>query len=164
MQQNGSACFDLSAYLSPLIVCIDTYNRILMHTVKTVSPLPERDGARGINIEPGEVAFIPTGLIFDIPSGFKISIYPRSGTAGKKHVKLANGVAVIDEDFVQQTMVLIFNDSQMRQSVCHRDRIAQAEIVPVIQARFTELSKKPDIKTDRTGGLGHTGDSEFQFK
>jgi len=152
-----SACFDVPIYLGSSIVYIDTYNRLLLHSVKSVSNLPERDGARGINLEPGECGFFPTGLIFDIPEGFEMNIFPRSGNSGKKHIKLANCVAVIDEDYVQQTMLLIFNDSEMRQSICHGDRLAQAKILPVWRASFVELNDIPQQKTDRSGGLGHTG-------
>ncbi len=54
-------------------------------------------------------------------------------------------------------MLLIFNDSEVRQSICHGDRLAQAKIVPVWRAAFTEISVAPQQKTDRNGGLGHTG-------
>lgn len=152
-----SACFDLTVFLGSDVVYIDTYNRLLLHSVKSISTLPERDGARGINLEPGECGFFPTGLIFDIPEGYEIDVYPRSGNSGKKHIKLANCVAVVDEDYTQQTMLLIFNDSEMRQSICHGDRLAQAKIVPVWHASFSVLQSPPKQKTDRVGGLGHTG-------
>lgn len=152
-----SACFDISIYMGSNILYIDTYNRLLLHSVKSISNLPERDGARGINLEPGECGFFPTGLIFDIPEGFEIDVFPRSGTSGKKHLKLANCVAVIDEDYIHQTMLLIYNDSEMRQSICHGDRLAQAKIVPVWKAHFVDLNSAPEQKTNRVGGLGHTG-------
>jgi len=152
-----SACFDLPAYLGKEIVCVDIYNRMLMHLIKTVAPMKERDGERGFSIEPGESAFVPTGLIFDIPENFKLTLYPRSGSAGKKHLKLSNCVGIVDEDFTKPTMLLIFNDSEQRQIICHGDRLAQAEIVPVYKALF-EISDEPIAqKTDREGGFGHTG-------
>lgn len=152
-----SACFDLRAYLGPEIICVDTHNRILMHSKRTVSPLPNRDRKRGIYLEPGECAFIPTGIIFDIPENLQMLIFPRSGLAGKFHMKLANSVGVIDEDYPHETMVLYFNDSQKRQSVVHGDRIAQAGIFPVWQVSFNTLTNRPEPKSDRNGGLGHTG-------
>jgi dUTP pyrophosphatase len=153
----NSACFDLTAFLGPDIIYVDSYNRLLLHALRSISKLPERDGARGINLEPGESAIIPTGLIFDIPPGYKIAVYPRSGLSVKKHIKLSNCVAVIDEDYVHQTMILIFNDSQVRQSICHGDRLAQGELVPVVHALLEEVFDEFDQKTDRAGGMGHTG-------
>jgi len=152
-----SACFDLSVYLGPEIVHVNVYNRMLMHVVKTVIRMADKNWIRGICLEPGECAFIPTGLIFNIPEQYKIAVYPRSGVSAKRHIKLANCVAVIDEDFTQQTMLPIFNDSEERQSIYHGDRLAQAEIVPVHRAVFEELSSPIHQKTDRTGGFGHTG-------
>lgn len=47
-----SACFDVPVYLGTAIVCVDVYNRALMHLIKTVAPMNERDGIRGFNLEP----------------------------------------------------------------------------------------------------------------
>ena len=152
-----SACFDIPVYLGKDIVCVDTYNRSLMHLVKTVASMHDKDGERGFNLEPGESAFVPTGLIFDIPPNFKLAIYPRSGSSGKKHIKLSNCIGIIDEDFTHQLLLIIFNDSEQKQVICHGDRLAQAEIVPVYRAIFEELEMAVEQKTDRNGGFGHTG-------
>ena len=37
-----------------------------------------------INIEPGNIAIIPTGLALSIPKGFEVQIRPRSGLAAKQ--------------------------------------------------------------------------------
>ena len=37
-----------------------------------------------INLEPGKLLIIPTGLAVAIPKGFEIQIRPRSGLAAKK--------------------------------------------------------------------------------
>lgn len=139
------------------VVCVDVYNRMLIHLIKTIGQMKEKDSVRGFSIEPGESAFVPTGLIFDIPSGFKMNLVSRSGTSGKKHLKLSNSLGIIDEDFTHQLMILIFNDSEQRQIICHGDRLAQAEIVPVYRAIFEYQDSPVDQKTDRNGGFGHTG-------
>jgi len=152
-----SACFDVPVYLGKDIVYVDAYNRLLMHLIKTVSPMKEKDGIRGFNIEPGESAIVPTGLVLDIPSDFKVNVISRSGSSGKKHLKLSNALGIIDEDFTHQLMLLIFNNSETRQIICHGDRLAQAEIVPVYRAIFEYQDTPVQQKTDRDGGLGHTG-------
>ena len=78
-----SACFDIPVYLGKEVVCVDVYNRMLIHLIKTIGQMKEKDSVRGFSIEPGESAFVPTGLIFDIPSGFKMNLVSRSGTSGK---------------------------------------------------------------------------------
>lgn len=128
-----------------------------MHLIKTVATMRDKDDARGFSLEPGESAFVPTGLVLDIPNGFKVNILARSGTSGKKHLKLSNSVGLIDEDFTNQLMILLFNDSEQRQIICHGDRLAQAEIVPVYRALFEYQDVPVAQKTDRNGGFGHTG-------
>lgn len=156
-QTEWSACFDLSPYFDESVLTVDCYNRMLMHSVKTVSFIREKENQRGVYIEPGETAVIPTGLIFDIPKGYQLQIYPRSGLASKKHLKNANCTGIIDADYYHEVFLLVNNSSSMRQSVCQGERVSQAEVLPVIQANFHILTKEPKQKTSRTGGLGHTG-------
>jgi dUTP pyrophosphatase len=154
---DNSSCFDLKVYLGKNITIVDTYNRILSHAKRSVAILPQRDNKRGFYLEPGEVALAPTGLIFDIPTGWQILIFPRSGLSLKKHIKLGNCVGVVDEDYTKQSMVIIRNDSEVRQSICHGDRVAQAQIAPYHSANFVEMVDPPEQKTSRNGGFGSTG-------
>jgi dUTP pyrophosphatase len=151
-----SACFDVFIYLGNEIQKVDCYNRLLMKSSKRVVLVPEI-GKRGVHIEPGECLYIPTGIIFDIPLGYKLNFYPRSGKATQKHLKLGNCVGIIDEDYVEQTFITVFNDSMKRQVVAHDDKLAQCEIVPVFRTDFKILVSPPSRKTNRVGGFGHTG-------
>lgn len=152
-----SACFDLKAYFGNEVNSVESYTRNLMKWSKNIISVAEKDGLRGISIEPGECAFVPTGIVFEIPEGFKINLLPRSGISAKQHLKLANCVGVIDEDFYHETKVLFFNDSDQRQFVVHGERICQAELVPVWRASFYFQDTRPEKKTSRDGGVGHTG-------
>ena len=151
-----SACFDLAAYLGPKIEKVETWNRILVHSFRSVAIMPERE-KRGVYIEPGENILIPTGIVFNIPPYFKIQIHPRSGSSLKLHFTLANCAAQIDEDYVKMTYVSVHNNSEVRQIICDGDRLTQAEIVPVFQADFYDMDKPPAKKTSRDGGHGSTG-------
>jgi dUTP pyrophosphatase len=110
-----------------------------------------------ITIMPGDRIMVPTGLIFDIPEGFSVRIHPRSGLSYKQGLVLANLEAVIDSDYVHETFVLLTNFSQNAQVIKKGDRIAQAELVPVISYNIIETLIAPSQKTDRIGGLGSTG-------
>lgn len=151
-----SSCFDLEAYMSTNISYIDTYSRLLHHYKRVVTIIPESDNKRGIILEPWESALIPVGLIFDIPHGFEILLFPRSGNAVKKHLNLINCVGVIDEDYVEPVYVAVFNNSEVRQFICHGDRIAQAKLSPVVRSNMKELTVAPAKKTNRIGGFGST--------
>ena len=52
-----------------------------------------------VTIQPGETAFIPTGLAMELPRGYVGLIYARSGLACKRGLAPANKVGVIDSDY-----------------------------------------------------------------
>jgi dUTP pyrophosphatase len=75
---------------------------------KSVS-LPERKSekaagldiysAEDIEIPSGKVTLVDTGLIIQIPEGFHIKLYLRSGFAVKNNISLVNDTGIIDEDY-----------------------------------------------------------------
>lgn len=75
---------------------------------KTV-PLPERKtfhsagldvyASQTVELWPGKVTLVPTGLIIESPAGYYFKIFIRSGLAIKKGVSLANDVGIVDEDY-----------------------------------------------------------------
>lgn len=108
-------------------------------------------------IAPGrEHLALRTGLAFEIPEGYVMLVYGRSGHGFKNGIRLANCVGVIDSDYRGEVMVKLHNDSDRALSVAAGDRIAQAMIVPVTQVAFEAVDELSD--TDRgTGGFGSTG-------
>lgn len=151
-----AACFDLSAYLGNDVQTLKGYSaknfELAINVRENIN-----DDERYILLQPGDRALIPTGLIFDLPAGSKMHIYPRSGTALKKGLNLANGVAVIDSDYTDQTFVLVTNNTGIRQRIDHGERIAQAEIVPSYRANISVSTKQPEQKGNRKGGFNSTG-------
>lgn len=117
----------------------------------------ENYGERSIVLQPGSRAKIPTGLIFDIPVGWKLAVHPRSGLSLKHGMTLANAVAVIDYDYTEELFILVANTSQLRVEIKHGDRIAQMSLEKVNDYRVKVLSAPPGQKSERVGGLGSTG-------
>ena len=69
---------------------------------------------------------IPTGLRFEIPSGYFLSIRPRSGLALHKGFVLPNAPATIDTDFRGELKILAMNiDPKEAIVIKGGDRIAQ---------------------------------------
>lgn len=64
-----------------------------------------------VTINPGETAFIKTGLAMEVPVGYAGLIYARSGLACKKGLAPANKVGVIDSDYRGEIMVALHNHS-----------------------------------------------------
>lgn len=117
----------------------------------------DNDGRVYVELRPYERLIAPTGAIFDIPEGYSLKAHPRSGTSLKQGINLINQEAVIDSDYVEELKLLLVNDSEAYVKIYHDERYAQGELQEVIQNQFVELTERPSQKTDRTGGLGHTG-------
>ena len=111
---------------------------------------------KNIKIEPGETAFVHTGIATQIPDGLVGLIYARSGLACKRGLAPANCVGVIDSDYRGEIMVALHNYSNIAQEIEPDERIAQLVIAPYIMAEFEETESLND--TDRgSGGFGSTG-------
>ena len=107
-------------------------------------------------IQPGESAFIPTGLSMELPKGFAGLIYARSGLACKRGLAPANKVGVVDSDYRGEFIVVLHNHGDIPQEISHGERIAQLVITPVFTPGFTEVAELTD--TERSaGGFGSTG-------
>jgi dUTP pyrophosphatase len=109
-----------------------------------------------------------TGLKFEIPAGYVMLVFSRSGHGFNKAIRLANCVGVIDSDYRGNVMIKLQSDSvsgsyaldnMIKASERHPDileRIAQAMIIPVPTVSFLEVDALSE--TDRgEGGFGSTG-------
>lgn len=135
------------------------------HSTNGFPPVYATDHAAAMDIKAAFAQVIPahssrvvgTGLYFDIPEGYQLLMFGRSGLAAKNSVRLGNSVGVIDEDYVDELKVILFNDSDKDFVVNRGDRVAQIELVPVVRPELNEIKEMPSKKGNRTGGLGSTG-------
>lgn len=146
---NGAACFDIRACLSGVDV-VTGFNKDNVKFEQTVV-----DGV--IRIKSGDRLMVPTGLIFDIPEGYSIRFHPRSGAALKLGLTLANAEGVVDWDYVEESFILLMNNSAVTQTIPHGERICQAELFKDQHVIISESFDRPGQKTNRTGGFGSTG-------
>ena len=107
-------------------------------------------------IAPGRAGTIKTSVSFDIPSGYVMLVFSRSGHGFKNGVRLVNSVGVVDSDYRGEVMVRLKNEGSEPFLVTLGDRVAQAMLLPV--ERF-ELVETDDVGiTERgTAGFGSTG-------
>ncbi len=106
---------------------------------------------------PDEIRLLRTGLIFDIPEGYSVRIHPRSSTPKKFGIDMPHSQGIIDSDYVSEVFVQVRNLKNHSVYIDAGSRIAQCEVVPVIQAGIVEITEAPKQKTNRTGGFGSTG-------
>lgn len=125
---DGSACFDL--------VCTNS-----------IAIMPGRE----------HVSF-KTGLAVEIPKGYAMMIYSRSGHGFNQGLRLSNCVGVIDSDYRGELMVKLHNDSTKPVQIDAGARIAQAMIIPVPVVEFEVVDELGETVRGE-GGLGSTGQS-----
>ena len=128
---DGAMCFDLHACLTDV-------------------------GVGALIINPGESAIVPTGLAFELPAGWGLDVFARSGLA-RDGLSLGNGVGKIDPDYRGGLGILLHNRRLETPFVIrHGDRIAQATPVQIVRATFEEVSQLSDTERG-AGGFGSTG-------
>ena len=109
-----------------------------------------------VTVQPGETAWIPTGIALEVPKGCAGLVYARSGLGVKRGLAPANKGGVIDSDYRGQIHVVLLNHGKTEQTIQHGERIAQFLITPVLTPAYEEAEELSD--TDRgAGGFGSTG-------
>jgi len=109
-----------------------------------------------IEIAPGEVVAVPTGLRLEIPVGYEGQVRPRSGLAAKHAIGVPNAPGTIDADYRGEVKVLLVNLGRSPYRIERGDRIAQLVIAPVVRASI-EVVASLTTTTRGDGGFGHTG-------
>lgn len=109
-----------------------------------------------VTIEPGETAFIGTGIAVAIPEGYVGLVFARSGLSCKQGLAPANKVGVIDADYRGEIKVAIYNQSKEIRVIENGERIAQMMIVPFVTAEY-ELVEELQETVRGECGFGSTG-------
>lgn len=135
----GAACFDLHAA-----------------TVNGAEHL-------GSNVTNGYPVTCDTGLSVEIPTGWAMLIFSRSGQGFNYDTRLANCVGVIDSDYRGTIKVKLTCDdpddgleTKVPLYVKPGDRIAQAMLVPVEKVEFIQTDDLSDTERG-ANGFGSTG-------
>lgn len=110
-----------------------------------------------LDIEPGDVELIPTGMAIHIrASGWAGMILPRSGLGHKHGIVLGNLVGLIDSDYQGEILISCWNRGKEGFRLNVGDRLAQLLLVPVGHAIF-KFKKEFAASSRGHGGFGHSG-------
>lgn len=122
-----------------------------------ISALIEADmhGEQPLVIRPGGQAIVRTGLAFEVPEGWVLAIYSRSGHGFKAEVCLSNGTGQIDSDYRGEVLVALKNHGKARFTVRHGDRIAQFRLELAPRFELVEVDELSETVRG-TGGFGST--------
>lgn len=107
---------------------------------------------------PGENALIPAGIRMEVPKGFALIAFNKSGIASKKGLQV--GACVIDEDYQGEVHLDMHNISDKTVNIEPGDKIVQFLLIEVNNCSVEEISVD-DIHTVQSergaGGFGSTG-------
>jgi dUTP pyrophosphatase len=109
-----------------------------------------------VMITKGRLVKVHTGIAVEIPLGYCLEIYPRSGIASRG-VIIPNSPAVIDSDYRGEIMVNMYGLFVERVEVFGAgSRIAQAKLVRLNPTIIKVVSHLSETKRGE-GGFGSTG-------
>ena len=112
--------------------------------------------ADDVEIGPGEIKLIGTGLVVGVPEGHFLAIFARSSTPLKRGLMVANGVGVLDADYCGPTdelKIQLLNVTNEPVAIKAGDRLAQAMVLQAPRVEFVE----GEATAPSRGGFGSTG-------
>lgn len=127
------------------------------------APIRATKGSSGIDVfSPIDVTIqqrsdylIPLDIRFEIPKGYDLAVYNKSGISTKK--KLDKGAELIDCDYRGNVHIHLFNHSDKPVEIKKGDKIAQLVMREVWLGEIKEVDTI-SIETERSqGGFGSTG-------
>jgi dUTP pyrophosphatase len=93
-----------------------------------------------------------------VPEGMHVAaiVVPRSSW-GSKGLVIANTVGLIDADYQGEVLLTLLNRDKDPLIINPGDRIMQMFFIPVLRARFTEVSVFSEVTGRGEGGFGSSG-------
>ncbi|NTU43171.1 MAG: dUTP diphosphatase [Nitrospirales bacterium] len=110
-----------------------------------------------LEIPPGDVRLVGTGISIELPPGTEAQIRPRSGLALKKRVTVLNTPGTIDEGYRGEVGVILINHSTEPVPIAKGMKIAQMVIKPVITVEVEQVAELSQTQRGE-GGFGSTGE------
>lgn len=108
--------------------------------------------AETVRLHAGELRTISLGISMELPEGYEAIIAPRSSSADKFGVIMANGIGIIDNCYSGDGDVWGFPAYALRDTEIHKgDRICQ----------FRIQRKQPEIEFEQAENLGNADRGGF---
>ena len=109
-----------------------------------------------VDILPRQDVLIPLDLAFEIPFGWDLSVYNKSGIATKR--KLDKGAELIDSDYRGNCHIHFFNNSDELVHFNKGDKISQLVMREVWMGELEQVEELSDTERGQ-GGFGSTGNN-----
>ena len=109
-------------------------------------------------IEPGSRCFIPSGIKANVPDGYALVAFNKSGVALRK--QLLVGAAVVDSDYQGEIHLHLVNTSNQAVEISAGEKLVQFLLLPVDHGPV-QLVDEEDLFNSTSargnGGFGSTG-------
>ena len=112
-------------------------------------------------LQPGQSVKIPAGIKVEVPAGYALVFFNKSGVAAKR--SLIVGACVIDHGYSGEVHINIINAGDVEQTIVPGEKIVQGILIPVvtfetIEVPEDELYASIHVAGSRgAGGFGSTG-------
>lgn len=120
--------------------------------------VPDTYPADIASINPGEDFFIPSGIKVNVPDGYALIAFNKSGVALKKGLMV--GACVVDSDYQGEIHIHLVNTSKKKVIIEPGEKLIQFLLISVDHCPI-EVVPEADLFTDVTqrgsGGFGSTG-------
>ena len=119
------------------------------------------NGGETLILAPGQSVKIPAGIKAEVPAGFALIFFNKSGVAAKR--SLIVGACVIDHGYAGEVHINMINVGDTEQTIAPGEKIVQAILIPVITFETItvpedELYRDIHVAGSRgAGGFGSTG-------
>jgi len=108
-------------------------------------------------VEYGTITKLNTGIAVELPRGYSLFLFSRSGHGANHGVRLANCVGIIDSDYRGEIIVPLTKDLE---GDCYKifpyDRVCQGIVFPTPVIEFEEVEELSTTERGE-GGFGSTG-------
>ena len=133
-------------------------------TPEAILPKYQTSGSAGFDlcaiqstpIPAAKWTLVQTGLSLSFKEGYEVQVSPRSGLALQYGITLLNTPGTIDSDYRGEIKVIMMNLGEEDFIINKGDRIAQAVLCRVKQAKIKEVQSLDSTKRGK-GGFGSTG-------
>ncbi len=109
-----------------------------------------------VTIPAGKNLGVHTGVAIDLPRGYVALMFSRSGM-GKRGVRLANCVGVIDAGYQGEIIAMLHNDTNDDIIIQPGERVAQLVVLPIEYPQFRVVEDFQAVSSRADSGFGSTG-------
>lgn len=109
-----------------------------------------------ITLLSNESVLIPSGIKAQVPEGYALIAFNKSGVAVKKGLMV--GACVVDEDYEGEIHIHVVNTSKSLVKIFPGEKLTQFILIQVNYQNVEEVNEFPERHSERkSGGFGSTG-------